>query len=156
MRALIVSMLALAAAMPAAADTLPEAMAAAVDSNPTLAAQRQRLNATREALPQAWAEALPQISLSAGATRSDRDSDNPLLDGDRSEDWSAGANASQLLFGGGRVVASTRAARAQIQGAVADYDNAAQTLLLDVTRAYADVRQNLAVVQARETTVSNL
>ena len=33
------------------------------------------------------------------------------------------------------------AARAQIRGAVADYDAAMQTLLLDVTRAYADVRQ---------------
>lgn len=156
MRLLIVSLLALAAAMPAAADTLPEAMAAAVDSNPTLAAQRQRLNATREALPQAWAEALPQISASASATASDRDSDNPALEGNREENWSGGVSASQLLFAGGRVLASTRAARAQIEGAVATYDGAAQTLLLDVTRAYADVRQNLAVVQARETTVSNL
>ncbi len=69
MRTLIASMLALAVSMPAAADTLPEAMAAAVESNPSLAAQRQRLNATREALPQAWAEALPQISVSGSATR---------------------------------------------------------------------------------------
>jgi outer membrane protein len=156
MRMLIASMLALATAMPAAADTLPEAMAAAVESNPTLAAQRQRLNATREALPQAWAEALPQISLSADATRSSTDADNPANDRPANEDWGASANASQLLFGGGRVLASTRAARAQIRGAVADYDNTLQTLLLDVTRAYADVRQALAVVSARETTVSNL
>lgn len=156
MRTLIVSMLAFAAAMPAAADTLPEAMAAAVESNPTLAAQRQRLNATREQLPQAWAEALPQITLSGSATRSANDSDNPALDTLARENWSGSASGSQLLFGGGRVMASTRAARAQIRGAVADYDNARQTLLLDVTRAYADVRQAQAVVAARETTVSNL
>lgn len=157
MRRLIVSLAALAAAIsPASADTLGEAMASAVDSNPTLAAQRQRLNATREALPQAWAEALPQVSVSGSASASDRDSDNPLLDGDREENWSANASASQLIFGSGRVLASTRAARAQIRGAVADYDLAMQTLLLDVTRAYADVRQAHAVVLARETTVSNL
>jgi outer membrane protein len=78
------------------------------------------------------------------------------LEGDREETWSASANASQLLFGSGRVLASTRAARAQIRGAVADYDLTLQTLLLDVARAYADVRQNFAVVEARETTVSNL
>lgn len=157
MRVLIVSLAALAAAASTASgETLAEAMASAADSNPTLAAQRQRLNATREALPQAWAEALPQVSVNGVAGASDRDSDNPLLETDRVETWNASASASQLLFGSGRVLASTRAARAQIRGAVADYDLALQTLLLDVTRAYADVRQSLAVVAARETTVSNL
>lgn len=152
---LIASLLALAMAMPAGADTLDEAMTAAVDGNPTIAAQRARLRATREALPQAWAEALPQISLSAGATSSSRGGDQPSAIGE-SETWSTAANASQLLFGGGRVIATTRAARAQIAGAIADYDLALQTLLLDVTRAYADVRQQRQVVAARQQTVSNL
>lgn len=156
MRFVVASFLALAAAMPANADTLTEAMTTAVETNPTLAATRQRLNATREALPQAWAEALPQLSLSAGATRSNRDGQGPGIDTPSSEGWSGSIGASQLLFGGGRVVASTRGARAQIAGAVADYDNTIQSLLLDVTRAYADVRQAQAVVAARETTVSNL
>jgi outer membrane protein len=157
MRGLIVSLVALAA-MPGtvAADTLDEAMASAAESNPTLAAQRARLRATREALPQAWADALPQISVSGSATARDSDNDNPILDTDRNEDWDASVNASQLLFGSGRVLASTRAARAQIRGAVADYDQTLQTLLLDVTRAYADVRQAQQIVAAREQTVSNL
>ncbi len=155
MRGLIVSLVALMAAVPASADTLEEAMIAAVDSNPSLAAQRQRLRATREALPQAWAEALPQINVSGLAQRSDRESDTPPQNVE-SEDWVASANASQLIFGSGRVLASTRAARAQIRGAVADYDFALQSLLLNVTRAYADVRQAQAVVAARQTTVTNL
>ena len=147
----------MAAASPAAAETLAESMASAVDGNPTLGrAARSVCNATREALPQAWSEALPQISISAGADRSDRDSDNPLLESDADETWSASANVSQLLFGGGRVLASTRAARAQIAGAVADYEFARQTLLLDVTRAYADVLQGETVLAARETSVANL
>lgn len=152
----IVSCAVIMAAASASAETLPEAMAAAVDTNPSLAAQRQRLRATREALPQAWAEALPQLSVSGLAQQSDRDSDNPLLEGGRDEAWTASANASQLLFGSGRVLSSTRAARAQIRGAVADYDFTLQTLLLNVTRAYADVRQAQAVVSARTTTVANL
>jgi outer membrane protein len=157
MRFAMVSLAALAVAMPANADTLGEAMSAAVQTNPTLAAQRQRLNATREALPQAWAEALPQLSVSASATRSNRDSNqNPFLDTPAEEDWSASGSVSQLLFGGGRVLATTRAARAQIVGAVADYESALQTLLLDVTSAYASVRQAQQIVAARETTVSNL
>lgn len=156
MRFLMVSLLALATAMPANADTLIDAMNDAMLSNPTLAAQRQRLNATREQLPQALSEALPQISISGSANASDSDSDNPLLDGDLRETWSASAGVSQLLFGGGRVLASTRAARAQIAGAEADYELATQTLLLQVTTAYADVRQSQAIVAAREITVSNL
>lgn len=157
MRMLIASLAAIVAVMaPASAETLAESMASAIDSNPTLAAQRQRLNATREALPQAWAAALPQVSLSASATRSNRESDIPSVDDGERETWSSSANVSQLLFGSGRVIASTRAARAQIAGAVANYELARQTLLLDVTRAYADVRQAQAVVAAREQTVSNL
>jgi outer membrane protein len=156
MRGLIVSLAALVAAAPASAETLAEAMTAAVESNPTLAAQRQRLRATREALPQAWAEALPQVNVTGLAVRSDRQSETPSpLDGE-TETWSTSANASQLVFGSGRVLASTRAARAQIRGAVADYDFALQSLLLNVTRAYADVRQTQAVVAARQTTVNNL
>ncbi len=158
MRTLMVSLAALSAAIGTAqADTLGEAMASAQDSNPTLAAQRQRLRATREALPQALSAALPQVSVSASANAGDRDFEDPLaVDTGRSETWAAQANVSQLLFGSGRVLASTRAARAQIAGAVADYEGARQTLLLDVTRAYAEVRRAQAVVTARETTVSNL
>lgn len=157
MRVVLISLAALAAAAgPATAETLAESMASAVDGNPTLGAQRQRLRATREALPLAWSEALPQVSVSAGAFRDDRDSDNPLLERDPDETWSANANVSQLLFGSGRVLASTRAARAQIAGAVADYEFAQQTLLLDVTRAYADVLQGETVLAAREASVQNL
>jgi outer membrane protein len=139
------------------AETLAEAMVWATETNPSLAAERQRLNATREALPQAWSDALPQISLSGSATSRDTDSsDNPALDSDRTESWTGGANVSQLLFGSGRVMASTRAARARIAGAVAGYEGARQQLLLDVTSAYADVLQAQAIVSARETNVANL
>ncbi|MGE0830723.1 MAG: TolC family outer membrane protein, partial [Hyphomonadaceae bacterium] len=64
--------------------------------------------------------------------------------------------ASQLLFASGGVLASTRQARAQIAGALADYDGARQQLLLDVASAYAGVRQAQEIVAARQTTVSNL
>lgn len=144
----------------AQAETLQEAMASAAQSNPTLAAQRERLRATREALPQAWAQALPQASISASATTGDRygqgASATAGVGGGRSETWSGGVSASQLLFDSGGVLNSTRQARAQIAGAMADYDGAFQQLLLDVTSAYANVRQAQAIVSARETTVSNL
>lgn len=157
MRFVTASLLALLIAAPAHADTLPDAMRDALASNPSLAAARSRLQATREAVPQAWAEALPQISLSAGASIADSyDNDPSTAPRDRTETWNGSASASQLLFGSGRVLASTRAARAQVEGAVADYDAAAQQLLLDVASAYAGVRQNQSIVAAREITVNNL
>ncbi|MGE0829127.1 MAG: TolC family outer membrane protein, partial [Hyphomonadaceae bacterium] len=131
------------------AETLDEAIASAMSGNPTLGAQRARLAATREQLPQAWSEALPSLSLSAGADRTNTDAGED-------EGWSAGLNASQLLFGGGRVLASTRQARANIAAAVADYEGFSQALILDVAAAYAGVRQSQAVLAARETTVTNL
>ncbi len=140
----------------AEAETLDEAMLHALESNPTLAAARARVNATRQQLPQAWAEALPQISASAGASSSNFDSDNPASPTSNDKDWSAGLSASQLLFSSGRVWASTRQARATIAQSLANFDNTEQTLLLDVTRAYADVRQSQAIVAAREQTVRNL
>jgi outer membrane protein len=155
MRLLIASLAALTAGMPmaASADTLADAMSTAVQENPSLGAARQRLRATREVLPQAWSEALPQINLSAGASRGDFSGD--LGDG-HSETWNAGADASQLLFASGRIIGTTRAARAEIRGAVADYDGTLQQLLLDVTDAYATVIQAEAVIGARQTAVNNL
>lgn len=144
------------AASPAYADTLQEAMTDAAASNPSLAAQRARLEATREALPQAWAEALPQISLSASASAANNYDNEPGVDQGESSSWSGGANVSQLIFASGRVMATTRSARAQIEGAVADYDQVYQQFLLDVVSAYADVRQAQAFVVARERTVENL
>jgi outer membrane protein len=145
---------ALAVTSAAQAQTLAEAMVQAEESNPVLAAQRQRLRATKEALPQAWSEALPQLSLSASASTGD--SYGPGSVADRSEAWSGGVTASQLLFGSGAVLASTRRARAQIAGALANFEDARQQLFLDVARAYATMRQTQAIVAAQETTADNL
>jgi outer membrane protein len=146
----IAALAALLAATPALADNLDDAMVQAAQTNPTLAAARARLAATREALPQAWAEALPSISISAGASH-----DN-VTHQTSTESWSASANASQLLFGSGSVIASTRAARAEVKGAVADYQSTLQSFLIQVVSTYADVRQAQEVVAARDKSVSDL
>lgn len=146
----------LVAPFAAHAETLAEAHADAVLSNPTLAAARARLDATREALPEARAQALPQVTVSGLASRSDQDSDDPSLDREDELDWESSISGSQLLFSGGRVLASIRAARALIQSETASYDLALQTLMFDVTRAYADMLQARALVAARQTGLSNL
>ena len=139
------------AGLPAAgnAETLDEATAAAFETNPSLAAARARLRATRELEPQAWSEAFPALGLNADATRDRGDL------GD-TETWSARLEAEQLLFSGGRVLAATRQARANVAGAVANFSGTSQQLALDVAAAYAGVRQAEAIVAARQTTVANL
>jgi outer membrane protein len=137
----------------AQAETLTDAMRQALETNPTIEARRSRLDATREALPQARADILPSVSLSAGATSSRRDGGGVESD---DESWSASASASQLLFASGAVAAGTRQAKAQILGAEADYVSAVQQLLLDVTSAYAGLREAQAIVAARTKTAENL
>jgi outer membrane protein len=158
LRLLTIGCVAAALAAPASAETLDEAVAAALESNPTLGAARLRLNAVREQLPQARAEALPFVSANADAnsSRNERGDLGGPGDDDRSEGWSANLSASQLLFAGGRVAASVRQARANIAGAIADYTNTEQQLILDVADAYAAVRQGQAVLEAREKSVANL
>lgn len=136
------------------AETLNEAMAAALGTNPTIEAQRSRLEATRENLPQARAAALPSLSVSAGATASRRDGGGSPESS--SESWSSSASASQLIFASGAVAASTRQARAGIAGAEATYSGSVQQLLLDVTTAYAGLREAQAIVAARQRTLENL
>jgi outer membrane protein len=140
----------------ARADTLVEATAAALDTSPALAAERARLEAVREELPIAWAEALPQVTLDASAFDTSRT--EPTFSSDvrnQAEYWVGSVRTSTLLFGGGRAWFSRRQARAQIALAVARYQDSAQTLVLDVARAYGDVRQEQAIVAAQEQAVAN-
>jgi TolC family type I secretion outer membrane protein len=138
----------------ATAETLNDAMQQALDTNPTIEARRSRLDATREALPQARAGILPALSVSAGADATRRDGGGLGTRDD--EGWSASASASQLLFASGSVAASVKQARARIAGAEADYVGAVQQLLLDVTSAYAGLREASAIVDARQKTAQNL
>lgn len=154
LRTLLLSAAALASASHASAETLTDAMQQALQTNPTIEARRARLNATREALPQARAGILPTLSVSAGADASRRDSGGARETTD--EGWSASASASQLLFASGSVAASTKQARARIAGAEADYVGSVQQLLLDVTTSYAALREALAIVDARQRTLTNL
>ncbi|GAM98289.1 type I secretion outer membrane protein tolC precursor [alpha proteobacterium U9-1i] len=144
-------------ALPASGETLPEAMRMALETNPSLASSRAQVRAVREALPLAWSEALPQISGSATATQILREENQPAISiREQPEYWIASLNTSTLLFGSGRVMASTRQARAQIATALASYQDVAQRLLIDVTRAYGDVIASREGKAAQEQSLANL
>ena len=144
---------------PVSAETLDEALRAAVEGNPAIAAQRARLKAAEEAVPQARSAALPSVSAGASATSSR----NRLEDGaggptvrSSSDTWTSGVSASQTLFASGGVFANIRRAKADVEAARADYRATEQSFLLAVVDAYTGFRQAQQVTAARTKTVENL
>jgi outer membrane protein len=154
--AVAAAMLMGAPSLDARADTLVEATAAALDTSPALASARARLEAVREEMPIAWAEALPRVTLDASAFENDRSETTfGTQVRDQSEYWIGSIRSSTLLFAGGRAWFVRRQARAQIAVAVARYQDSAQTLVVDVAKAYGDVMQEQAIRAAQEEAVAN-
>ncbi len=144
-------------ATPGYAQTLEEETRATIATSPVLGAERARLEAVREARPLAWSELLPQISLEGSAVDYDRSEFNSMNQvRELPNYWLASLRSSTLLFGSGRVWASTRQARAQIASAVALYQDAVQNLALDLARAYGESRAARAALEAQEQTLTNL
>lgn len=135
----------LAGAVPGAtADTLVEALAAAYNNNPQLLAQRARLRATDEQVPQALAGWRPTVSLNgtAGVAR-----DEPNTgDSDTLQPRSLGLSLSQPVYRGGRTVASTERAENLVRAERARTIATEQGVLLDAVRAYMNVLRDQAVL----------
>jgi len=146
---------------PALADTLQEELEAVVLTSPALASERARLEAVRESLPSAWSELMPQVSIDGNGADTNRSEPNigPLATQrvrEQPEYWIASARVSTMIFGSGRVWASTRQARAQIASAVALYQEAVQELAVELSRAYGDVRFARESLAAQEESLVNL
>jgi outer membrane protein len=157
MRLVPCALVAFAVAAPAFAQDFETEVMVAVASNPSLAAERARLLAVRQALPTAWAEALPQINADALVVAQDRTEDRfDLSIRGQPEYWIASVRVSTLLFGGGRIWASTRQARAQIASSVALYQDAVQNLALEFTQAYGQARFTRERLAAQEESLANL
>src|SRR5215472_18064620 len=99
-------------AVPAAAETLPDALARAYQTNPQLNAERAKQRGTDENVPQALAGYRPQIiaSLSAGL-QAVRD----LFPGNTIQTatlrpWTIGVTVNQVLFNGNKTANSVRVA----------------------------------------------
>lgn len=155
------AVVAVVAAAPAYAQTLEEETRATIVTSPALGAERARLEAVREARPQAWSELLPQITLEGAAVDSDRSELPKTINlatpiRELPDYWVATLRSSTLLFGSGRVWASTRLARAQIASAVALYQDAVQNLALELAQAYGEARSSRASLEAQEQLLANL
>lgn len=160
LRELCVGGAALATAMlvasPSAAQTLPEAVRMALETNPGLQAQRAAIGALGERRVQAIAQRRATLAAEGaagvnGAWSRGRTATGTLTDVARadSQPASVGFTASQPLWLAGRVEAATRLADAQIVQADSRLVAAETGITLGVLQAYADLRRDLESVSIR-------
>jgi len=151
------SMLALALSTGgASAESLREAWIKAYDTNPTIAAERARLRAVDEGVPEAKSGWRPTVTVSgdAGVRYTDQ-----KLDAGRGSDDSTttpvtlSGQITQPLYRGGRTVADTKRATADVMAARASLANVEQQVLLSVGTSYMDVLRDEAVVELNENNV---
>ncbi len=138
-----ISMFALALALAvqgAHAETLAQAIAAAYDTNPDIAAQRAVVRQTDELVPQALSFGRPIVSATAQAQQ------NAVDFGDNGRVESVGVTLNQSLYRGGRTRSATNAADNRILAARARLRATENTVILSVVTAYADVLRYAAVV----------
>jgi TolC family type I secretion outer membrane protein len=152
----------LAAAPGAQAQSLIEAMSTTYNSNPDLLASRALLRQTDETLAQAVANWRPRVTLSLEYNKVELDTYRPLVAGSSYPATTTfyGLNgrfttlqAVQPLFRGGKTVADTKAAQANIQAQRATLADTEQNVLLAAVTSYADLVQNIAIADARRNNV---
>jgi outer membrane protein len=147
-----------AAITASAAETMPEALAKAYQTNPALNADRARQRGTDENVPQALAGYRPQIVASLGAgLQAVRDllPDN-TVQGATLRPWTIGVTVTQVLFNGFKTANSVRVAEFQVQSGREALRNTGQGVLLDAVTAFMNVLANQAQVESQRTNVAVL
>jgi outer membrane protein len=146
-------------AVPAAyAESLPEALAKAYQTNPQLNAERARQRATDENVPQALAGYRPQIvaSLSAGLQAVRDLLPNNVIQSANLKPWQIGVTVTQTLFNGFKTANSVRVAELQVRSGREALRNVGQGVLLDAVTAYTNVLANQSLVEAQRANVAFL
>jgi TolC family type I secretion outer membrane protein len=131
-------------ASPAAAETLQEALAAAYQNNPDLRAERARLRAIDENVPQALSGWRPSVSATGSVGR--ERARTSLIDEQQLTPTVRQLDVTQPLYRGGRTVAQTRQAESQVRAGRAVLESVQQTVLLNAVTAYMDVLREQANV----------
>lgn len=140
------------------AESLPEALVKAYQTNPQLNAERARQRATDENVPQALAGYRPQIiaSLSAGLQQVRDLLPGNVVQSATLKPWIIGVTVTQTLFNGFKTANSVRVAELQVQSGREALRNVGQGVLLDAVTAYTNVLANQSLVDAQRTNVAFL
>jgi outer membrane protein len=140
------------------ADTLDEALASAYARNPRINAERAKLRATDENVPQALSGYRPQLN---AALSTGLQGVRNLLPGgatlsDTLRPSSASLTANQTLFNGMKTASGVRQAEAKVNSGRADLRAIEQDVLLDAATAYMAVLSNQSLVASLRVNVTFL
>src|SRR3954453_15897897 len=139
----------------ASADNLREALVHAYQTNPTLTAQREALQATDATVAIARAAGRPQVSATVGLNR-DLSPSGILNTGGKGPTLSAGADLSLPLFNGGSVRNSIQAAKTRVEAGRATLRAVEGDVFTNAVSAYMNVIRDRAVVELNQNNVKVL
>jgi outer membrane protein len=131
------------------AETLEDALVAAYTGNAALLAQRAQLRATDELVPQALSNWRPTVSLTGSVGKSSTATNDVVPPAPEQSDTlprQGQFSITEPLYRGGRTVAQTDQAEAQVKAGQQQLAATEQSVLLGVVNAYLDVIQNQALV----------
>lgn len=148
------SIAAIALALPAQAETLREALAAAYASNPTLTAERAGLRATDENVVIAKSRGRPGLDVTGTYTENLERAQNSFTSPAR---FVAGrASFDVPIFAGGAVKYSIRGADKRVEVGQADLRSTEAQVFSNVVAAYMDVLRDEAIVELNRNLVKVL
>jgi outer membrane protein len=139
----------------ASADTLRGALVSSYQTNPTLTAQRQTLEATDATVAIARAAGRPQVSATVGLNRTLTQS-GVLINGGKGPTVTAGVDLSYPLFNGGSVKNSVRAAKTRVEAGRATLRAVEGDVFTQAVSAYMDVIRDRAIVELNQNNVKVL
>ena len=136
----------IAPCVPARAETLEDALAAAYLSNPGLQAQREQLKAVDETVNQARAGWFPTLSATgnSGRGRYFADTSVPYVEDRTPRDYTA--SISQPIYSGGQTVAAIGQSENSVLATRSQMIAAEQNVLLNAATAYLDVVRDQTMV----------
>jgi outer membrane protein len=137
------------------AETLAEALAEAYRTNPDLVAERARVRAVDEQVPQALSNWRPQVSLSGryGFRKLNQETGVGVETDRTQQPQAVGVEISQSLFRGFRTQAEIARAENRIAAARSNLIGAEQGILLEGVVAYVTVLRDTAVLELRTNNV---
>ena len=152
----VVALTSILLAQTAGAETLQEAMTLTYQTNPKIDAERARLRATDEGVPQAKAGYRPTAAASANTGYASTNSRPGQLTDGVLHPSGYGVNVAQSIFSGFRTVNTVREAEANVRAGRENLRLVESQVLLDAVTAYADVIRDGALVRLREKNVAVL
>jgi TolC family type I secretion outer membrane protein len=135
------------AAATADAQTLPEALSQAYESNPTLRAARAQLRSVNENVPQELSNWRPSVTAGSSLGKRRTEVDGTVDSTGNLTPFTASIDVTQPIYRGGRTLAGTERAENEVRAQRESLRSVEQNVLLNAATSYTNVWRDQAVLQ---------